>query len=52
MNTVRKQIDKTDLHPFIADYIEENFNKNIYFHIVCILQIYYSIKYGNLYLCV
>ena len=31
MNTVRKQIDKTDLHPFIADYIEENFNKKYLF---------------------
>lgn len=31
MNTVRKQIDKTDLQQFIADYIEENFNKEYLF---------------------
>ena len=31
INTVRKQIAKTDLHPFIADYIEENFNKEYLF---------------------
>ena len=31
VNTVRKQINKTHLHPFIADYIEENFNKEYLF---------------------